>query len=60
MGSRPEPERRAMRVREAAIAYGVGRTTLHELIRKGRLVSVKVGGIRLIPVEALEALITPE
>ena len=63
MGSRSlanqDPERRVMRVREATVAYRIGRTRMHRLIKEGRLASVKVGGTRLILVESLEALISP-
>jgi len=50
-------ERRALRPREAAMAYGVSRTLIYELIKSGRLASVRVGGARLIAIDALEALI---
>ena len=52
---------RAMRVNEAAAAYGLSRATLYKLMARsgavGGLRSVKIGGRRLIPVDALEALI---
>lgn len=48
---------RALRPKDAAKAYGVGRVTLYGWMKAGRLASVKVGGARLIPVDALEALI---
>ncbi len=50
-------ERRAMRPRQAAAAYGVSRTLLYNWLKDGRLASVRVGGARLIAVDALEALI---
>ena len=50
-------ERRALRPKDAAKAYGVGRVTLYEWMKSGRLASVKLGGARLIPVDALEALL---
>jgi len=50
-------ERRALRPKEAAKACGVGRVTLYEWMKSGRLASVKIGGARLIAVDALEALI---
>lgn len=56
--SKPEIERRALRPKEAAKAYGVGRVTLYEWMKSGRLASVKLGGARLIPVDALEALLS--
>ena len=50
-------ERRALRPKDAANVYGVSRTLIYEWINSGRLASVKLGGARLIPVDALEALI---
>ncbi|HZZ23635.1 MAG TPA: helix-turn-helix domain-containing protein [Roseiarcus sp.] len=50
-------ERRALRPKEAAKAYGVSRTLIYEWMKTGRLKSVRLGGARLITVEALEALI---
>ncbi len=50
-------ERRALRPKEAAKAYGVGRVTIYEWMKSGKLASVKIGGARLIAVDALEALI---
>ena len=50
-------ERRALRPKEAAKAYGVGRVTLYEWMKSGKLTSVKIGGARLIPVDCLEALL---
>ena len=50
-------ERRALRPKEAAKAYGVGRVTLYEWMKSGKLASVKIVGARLIAVAALEALI---
>jgi excisionase family DNA binding protein len=50
-------DRRALRPKEAARAYGVSRTLIYEWMKTGRLKSVRLGGARLITVEALEALI---
>ena len=50
-------ERRALRPKEAAKAYGVSRTLIYEWMKAGRLASVRLGGARLIAVDALEALI---
>jgi excisionase family DNA binding protein len=52
--------KRALRVNEAVFRYGIGRTNLHRLIKSGALRSVKVGRSRLIPVDALEALLRGE
>lgn len=49
--------RRALRPKEAAKTYGIGRVTLYEWMKSGKLASVKIGGARLIPVDNLEALI---
>ena len=57
----PQPqasvERRALRPKHAANIYGVSRTLIYEWIKSGQLASVKLGGARLIPVDALEALL---
>ena len=50
-------DRRALRPKEAARAYGVSRTLIYEWMKTGRLKSVRLGGARLITVEALEALV---
>jgi excisionase family DNA binding protein len=50
-------ERRALRVNDAALAYGVGRSTIYKLMAQGKLATVKIAGRRLIPRDALEALI---
>jgi excisionase family DNA binding protein len=57
MQSQTKTERRALRPKEAAMAYGVSRTLLYEWFKSGKLQSVRVGGARLIAVDALEALI---
>jgi excisionase family DNA binding protein len=41
------------RVDEAALALRLSRSVLYELIRSGRLRTVKVGRRRLVPVDAL-------
>jgi excisionase family DNA binding protein len=48
--------RRVYQINEAAAAYRLSRSTIYKLIAAGTLRSVKVGGRRLIPVEAIEAL----
>jgi excisionase family DNA binding protein len=50
-------ERRALRINDAAAAYGVGRSTIYKLISEGKLVTVKVAGRRLIPRDNMEALL---
>jgi excisionase family DNA binding protein len=51
-------ERRALRPKDAATAYGISRSLLYEWMKAGRLASVRIGGARLIPVDALEAIIS--
>jgi excisionase family DNA binding protein len=42
---------------QAQAVSGLSRSTLYELIKNGRLRAVKVAGRRLIPRDALEALL---
>ena len=49
--------RRVYQVMEAVATYRISKSTIYKLMAAGMLRSVKVGGRRLIPVEALEALI---
>jgi excisionase family DNA binding protein len=51
-------ERRAYRVNEAVAVYRLSRSTLYKLIAAGKLRTIKIGGRRLIPREALETLLT--
>ena len=48
---------RCLRVDDAARVLNVGRSTVYDLIRSGRLRSIKIGRRRLVPREALDALI---
>lgn len=50
-------DRRAYRIREFNQAFGVCNSTTYKLIREGKLKTVVIGGRRLIPVEAAEALL---
>jgi excisionase family DNA binding protein len=50
-------ERRALRINDAALAYGVGRSTLYKLMSEGKLATVKVAGRRLVPCDNMEALL---
>jgi len=52
MDVRSEP-RLLLRVDEAGRQLNVGRSVMYELIRSGRLRSVKIGKLRLIPSSAL-------
>lgn len=49
--------RMALGVAETAALLGVSRTTVHALLRSGRLRSVKIGARRLIPVAEVERLL---
>lgn len=60
--TRPNPAsnahpRLAYSVLEAAAAAGLGRTTIYELIKQGRLPSRKIGKRRIIAAADLERLI---
>jgi excisionase family DNA binding protein len=50
--------RLAYGVEEFARLIGLGRTSVFELIRQGKLKTVMVGGRRLIPVEAGRSLLS--
>jgi excisionase family DNA binding protein len=56
--SQPSVDRRALRPKQAARIYGVSRTLIYDWMKRGKLTSVKVGGARLIPVDALENLLS--
>jgi excisionase family DNA binding protein len=47
-------DKRALSVGEAAKAAGVGRTTLFQEIRNGRITALKVGRRTIITIDALE------
>ena len=55
---RPSDEKRAYRINEAVAAYRLSRSTLYKLMATGRLRAAKIGGRRLIPRDALEALLS--
>ena len=52
--TRPVPEPEFLRVSEAMTVLRLGRSKLYELIRSGRLATVKDGGTRLIPIDAIQ------
>jgi excisionase family DNA binding protein len=54
----PLSERRALRVNEFCNLYALSRATTYKLIKSGQLRTVVVGGRRLVPVDAAEALIS--
>lgn len=49
--------RRTIRVKEAEAVYGLKKTTLFQLLRRKEIQSVKIGGVRLVLVDSIEALI---
>jgi excisionase family DNA binding protein len=51
-------ERRTLSIREAAGTCGLSRATLYRLIADGKLTTVKIGARRLVPVSAIDALLT--
>jgi excisionase family DNA binding protein len=53
----PTGNKITLRLDEAQAVSGLSRSTLYELIKSGRLRAVKVAGRRLIPRDALEALL---
>lgn len=56
--ARPQSEEPLLlRPEEAAQLLSLGRTKVYELVRSGRLGSVKVGKRRLIPRKALEQFV---
>jgi excisionase family DNA binding protein len=54
---REQERRRAYSVRETARTTNLSYATIYRLIGKGQLKTVKIGGRRLIPVEAIDALL---
>lgn len=52
---RAMPERVLFTVEEAAEQLGIGRTTAYALVRSGELESVRIGRLRRIPKEAINA-----
>lgn len=47
----------AYSVKEAGEALGVGRTTIYELLKDGRLKRVKIGAVTVIPRSSMLALL---
>jgi excisionase family DNA binding protein len=48
---------RLLRVEEAALLLGIGRSLAYQLIRTGRLRSIKIGSRRLVPIAAIDEAI---
>ena len=53
----PDVELRAYRINDFCRAYGFSRTTVYKMIADGTLHTVLVGGRRLVPRDAAEALL---
>ena len=49
-----------LRIEEVARLLAISRTKAYELVNRGYLPSVTVGGLKRVPREALEALVTGE
>jgi excisionase family DNA binding protein len=52
------PARVALSVDEAAKAFGVSQATVWRWVAERKLGTVKVGGRRLVPIAAIDALLT--
>ena len=50
-------ERRALRINDAAAAYGIGRSLIYKLMSEGKLATVKIAGRRLVLRDNMEALL---
>jgi predicted DNA-binding transcriptional regulator AlpA len=50
----------SLRIQDAVKASGLGRTSIYELIREGRLQSRVVAGRRLVMADSLRALLSGE
>ena len=55
--TKPEFEKRALRVNEFCARYNLGRSQTYALLGSGELPSFLVGGTRLIPTDAAEAML---
>lgn len=53
-----KPERLAYRINEACASIGVGRSSLYNMIRDGRVKSVKIAGRTLILRSEIERLLS--
>ncbi len=55
--SRETVERQGYNVGESARIIGVGRTTMHKMIREGRIRPVKIGARTVIPKSEIDRLL---
>lgn len=53
----PSPDKQLYRVRDAMVVLSLGRSSIYEQIRSGRLRSVTQGRSRLIPASAIDEYI---
>ncbi len=56
--SRETVERQGYNVSESARIVGVGRTTMHKMIREGRIRPVKIGARTVIPRSEIDRLLS--
>jgi excisionase family DNA binding protein len=52
--------RRSLKLNDFCDVYGPSRSTVYNWIRSGLLPDIKIGGMRLIPVDAAERLLEPK
>jgi excisionase family DNA binding protein len=50
-------KRRALSILEAARVCGLSRSTLYRLIGQNKLITIKVGARRLVPIAAIDDLL---
>jgi excisionase family DNA binding protein len=53
-------ERRALRIKDAAKVYGIGRSTIYKLMSEGKLATAKIGGRRVVLCDSADALLRGE
>ena len=53
-----QQHRRALSIKETAEACGLSRATLYRLMAEGKLATLKIGARRLVPVVAIDALLS--
>jgi len=54
----PAFERRALSIEETAKTCGLSRATLYRLIADGKLTTLKIGARRVVPIGAINALLS--
>jgi excisionase family DNA binding protein len=53
-----DEKRRALSPREAERTLGISHATLYRLIKDGKIKTIKLGSRRLVPVDAIDALLS--